>query len=933
MRVLILLLGVAVGALGFAVMFGWVLRLPMLVQVLPGSSAMVLATAFTFLLSGATLGLIGEGRARALAQALAMAVAALAAAVLAEHAFGLNLGLDLPRLHDWIADGNPTPGRMSVFTASAFLAFGAGALAMGFEDSRRTLVAAIAAGWFVVVVAALNLLGYVMRLEDLFEFMQANRMAPHTSVGAIALGAGLLFAAQLRMRRAAVSLPVEQRITAASIGLLALAAVVSGGAVFALMQQNLQQGAGAMLGNMLSVRQQLLLAQVAQRQAELGLILAQPQLHRALRGGDAAGLAAAIHGFIGSEFSGLAVLDAHGRELARAGLFIEQPQRSARIKGEMDTEIRSSGREIYLRSRAPVQAGGGVLGSLVAEQPLELLSRIMAGEGAYGETGETALCHAGGERMWCFPQRLNPRVFDVPRAAAGGNRLPMAHALEGRTGVVRTRDYRGRNVLAAYGPVGGPELGMVVKVDTAELFAPVRLKLGSVLLAALATVLLGAWLLRRGVHPLGVRIAAAEVSAREARDQMQKISDNVPALVGYVDAQRRYRFANRAYRDWFGFDHRAMAGRGVEEVVGAQTYGRIKAFASRALSGERVDFVDHVPGAGGSRTVHTSYVPDPGPDGETRGYFVLSSDITAAEAASRSLADALQRLDLALDASRVAVWESDLRKDEVVLSEAWAELLERPRGETRTTVAELSALAHPEDLKEILRLSMEVIQGKRGSYAVEHRVRAASGHWKWILSRGQVIERDPATGRALRMIGTNLDITERKRAELQMEQLANYDMLTGVANRNLFGDRLSRAIARCRRTKDRAALMYLDIDRFKGINDTLGHAAGDALLKEFAARLKVAVRDTDTVGRLGGDEFAVLMEDVKDAEAPGRVAQKILEAMRVPVDADGKEVTVTTSIGIALFDGGADPEALAKRADAALYEAKAAGRNTYRAAA
>lgn len=336
MRILILLLGVAVGALGFVVMFGWVLRLPALVQVLPGSSAMVLATAIAFLLSGATLGLIGEGRAPRVARGLAMAVAALATGNLLEHALGVNLGLDFSRLHAWIADGNPTPGRMSVFTASAFLAFGAGALALGFEESRRTLLAAMAAGWFMVVVAVLNLLGYVMRLEDLFVFIQVNRMAPHTSVGTIALGAGLLLAAQVSLRRAAVSLPVEQRITATSLALLALAAVVSGGAVFALMQRNLEQSSGTMLRNMLEARQQLLLSLFAQRQAELELIVAQAHLHRALRAGDATAASAAISGFIGTEFSGLVLLDPQGRELARAGRFAEPVERRSTLMGEGD---------------------------------------------------------------------------------------------------------------------------------------------------------------------------------------------------------------------------------------------------------------------------------------------------------------------------------------------------------------------------------------------------------------------------------------------------------------------------------------------------------------------------------------------------------------------------------------------------------------------
>lgn len=931
MRALVLAIAAASGLLGVSVIIGWVLRLPALVQVFPGSSSMTLSTALLFLLGAAALSGIQAGRT-ALARSAAGATLLLAAAVLLEHATGAYLGIDMRWAQDWIADGNPTPGRTAASTGGAFLALGAGALAVA---GRRggAWFPFVAAG-IMVVLASINLLGYLLRLEDLFPVLQGNRMAMHTSIGALLLGGGLLAAASATVAKARDEpLAIARRIGTTAIAWLVLTAVVSGGAVFALMQQNLQQSAGAMLLNMLEVRQTVLLSQLAQGRSEVGLIVTQSVLHRAMRAGDGAGVLAAIHGFVGAEFSGLAVQDASGRELASAGRFAGPVERRHRIAGEGDAEIVSSGLDIHLRLRTEIRAGGGALGILVSEQPMGLLTNFMKGEGAHGASGEMALCHGSGGRMWCFPQRLNPRAFDVARQDASGTRLPMSYALDGATGVVRTRDYRAQNVLAAHGPVGGTGLGMVVKVDTAELFAPVRAQILNVLLAALLTVLLGAWLLRRRVLPLATELHQAEAEARAAREKLQKIADNVPALVGYVDAQRRYQFANRAYFDWFGFDHRAMLNRPMLDVIGAENFARVKDHSARALAGARTEFIDHIPAPGGFRAVHTSYIPDPDPDGRILGYFVLSSDVTAAESARKELDRVLRQLDLALDASRVTVWESDLRSDEVVLSDAWAELLERPRGETRTTVAELASLVHPEDLQEVTRLSMETIRGKRDHYSVEHRVRASSGHWKWIISRGQVTEREPSTGKAVRMAGTNLDITERKNAELQMEFLANYDGLTGVANRALFRDRVARAIGRCKRSGARAALMYLDIDKFKGINDSLGHAAGDELLKEFARRLGSVVRATDTVGRLGGDEFAVLLEDVKDEAAPGRIAQKILDAMKVPVDADGKDLVVTTSIGLAMFCGEAEPEELVKRADEALYEAKAAGRNTYRVAA
>jgi diguanylate cyclase (GGDEF)-like protein len=207
-------------------------------------------------------------------------------------------------------------------------------------------------------------------------------------------------------------------------------------------------------------------------------------------------------------------------------------------------------------------------------------------------------------------------------------------------------------------------------------------------------------------------------------------------------------------------------------------------------------------------------------------------------------------------------------------------------------------------------------------------VRAVSGEWKWVLSRGRVTERD-AAGRALRMIGMNLDITDRKRVEEAMQSAAQSDPLTGLANRILLTDRLRLACARSRRNGSRAALLYLDIDRFKQVNDSLGHAAGDALLKDFAMRLRACVRASDTVARFGGDEFVVLLEDLKKSEDALRVAQKILDTMAAPLCIENRDVTVTTSIGLAYCDDEDETRSI-KRADAALYEAKAAGRNTIR---
>jgi diguanylate cyclase (GGDEF)-like protein len=221
------------------------------------------------------------------------------------------------------------------------------------------------------------------------------------------------------------------------------------------------------------------------------------------------------------------------------------------------------------------------------------------------------------------------------------------------------------------------------------------------------------------------------------------------------------------------------------------------------------------------------------------------------------------------------------------------------------------------------------MKGLRPVAVAEYRVRAGTEGWRWLLTRGRVTERDPATGRALRMVGTNVDITDRKRMEEALQSVANTDPLTGLANRVALADRIRLAIARSRRNSTAFALLYLDIDRFKQVNDSLGHSAGDKLLVQFAMRLRACVRASDSVARLGGDEFIVLLEDLKDRDAALRIADKILEETRAPVRIDAREVAVTTSIGIAYYAGDESGEELLQRADAALYEAKRAGRDAY----
>ncbi|HEY0142702.1 MAG TPA: EAL domain-containing protein [Thermoanaerobaculia bacterium] len=187
-----------------------------------------------------------------------------------------------------------------------------------------------------------------------------------------------------------------------------------------------------------------------------------------------------------------------------------------------------------------------------------------------------------------------------------------------------------------------------------------------------------------------------------------------------------------------------------------------------------------------------------------------------------------------------------------------------------------------------------------------------------------------ADGNIAGVIGLIRDVTERKAAEQQIEYQAYHDALTGLANRRLFQEHLSLALALAQRRQRLVAVLFLDLDHFKLINDSLGHSVGDAMLRQVAQRLKQAVREGDTVARVGGDEFTIVLQELEHRSDAAVLAEKVLGAIAAPIDVNGHRLYMTTSIGITVFpDDGDDAETLLKNADAAMYRAKDEGRNTY----
>lgn len=239
-----------------------------------------------------------------------------------------------------------------------------------------------------------------------------------------------------------------------------------------------------------------------------------------------------------------------------------------------------------------------------------------------------------------------------------------------------------------------------------------------------------------------------------------------------------------------------------------------------------------------------------------------------------------------------------------------------------------ASLAHPEDREKLENAMGRALAKNAQEATVEFRFRTGTGAYRWVENRFTPV-RDSA-GRLVEIEGIIVDITERKAAAEKIELLARTDPLTGLANRATFNERLGYAFSAAKRGGSTFAVLYLDLDHFKDINDTLGHPAGDQLLKTVAERFKNNVRESDLVARLGGDEFAVLQTDIADASVAGVLAAKIQGLLAAPITLGASELHITTSIGISLYGPEVEnAEAMLAQADLALYRAKEEGRNRY----
>ncbi len=414
-------------------------------------------------------------------------------------------------------------------------------------------------------------------------------------------------------------------------------------------------------------------------------------------------------------------------------------------------------------------------------------------------------------------------------------------------------------------------------------------------------------------------LAASEKLLRTVLDQSRDTAVRI-GLDGRFEFvnQRVTEVSGIPFEQWIGSTFTEM-GYPVELTQSWDAHRR-RAFAT----GELVTFEFEIDNAEGHRWYETTVAPEVGADGTIAHVIETSRDITDRRDVEVALLTSQSRLEQAQHIASVGIWTLDLATGEVTRSDTLRLMQGTNPTDPELDYSESGRLFTPESWLRFTTATSH-IQETGVPYDLELEMVRPDGSHGWMLVHGEAV-RD-AAGAIVGVTGVALDITDAKAASAALELLATRDPLTSLANRATLLDEITRALSAGARSGRSTAILMLDLDRFKDVNDTLGHAAGDELLVSAATRIEQVVRASDLVARLGGDEFVVVMRDLEDPTEAGQAALRLVEAFRAPFALAGAELFATASIGVAIATETSDASDLVREADTAMYAAKAAGRD------
>jgi len=424
-----------------------------------------------------------------------------------------------------------------------------------------------------------------------------------------------------------------------------------------------------------------------------------------------------------------------------------------------------------------------------------------------------------------------------------------------------------------------------------------------------------------------------EIDIKKNEKRFKDLVELLPEIVLEVNKDQRITFANQAFFEITGYSEEDIRnGLYSADILTPEDFIRAKEKNSSLICGVKTESSEYfaIKKDGTTFPILVSTVAINDENGDFTGFRSVVLDITNRKKEEELLREVEERWQFALEGSEDGVWDWNFETNEVFYSKRFKEILGFDESEWKNERSEAMDRIHPDDYENVMAQINNHLQGNTSNYSSEYRIKHKDGTYLWTHDRGKVIRWD-VNGKPLRMIGTCSNITPRKKLEEKIKELAYRDPLTNLPNRLLFNDRLDLTIASSRRNNKKFALIILDIDKFKKINDNYGHDIGDQMILYVGKKIESLLRKSDTIARFGGDEFLLLLPEIKDKQDAEKIAEKIFNTFQEKFMLGEKKLKVTVSMGIAIYpDHGDNISTIIKNADLALYEVKDMGRNNYK---
>ncbi len=733
-------------------------------------------------------------------------------------------------------------------------------------------------------------------------------------------------------------------------GLVLVALTIATGiSVFVVMRRQAERLLTQGLAASLQDRVDLVKDQVDQSLINTRIIATRPALIAALRQLDRAPRTISSRLFLerGAKsflaaygFTAISFRVSQGDEVAHVGHFLQAPKLQVPLKAPTPVILLWKGQFLLRMHANIIDRHGRPLGSILIESGAPSLARALVHLRTIGRTATLAICAPLGEAMQCVGRHAGQgsgQAYARLARTLRGRALPMKYALAGKTGVILARNYLHQDVVAAYAPIGHLGLGMVLMVSQAELNGPVtgELRIIGPLLSVL--LLIGILLLRAMVTPIARKLVDSEHETQMGIARLRESELHIRAVLGGINdgviaihEDGIISLFNPAATRMFGYEEGEVIGQNVRLLMPEPDRGQFDAQLRQYREAGNSALFKRASEVVGVRKNGTEfplelYVNEIQTD-TARVFIAVARDISERRRAE-------QEVQIAATAFETG--------EGIVITDRDTRILRVNRAFTRLTgysaeelIGKTPAMLRSgrQDAEFYRNLWETLIRDKYWQGEVWNRRKSGEVYPEWLT----ITAVTDGKGQVTHYVGVSSDITHRKEAEAEIHKLAFFDPLTKLPNRSLLWDRLQQAQSYGARHRTYGALLFIDLDNFKTLNDTRGHHIGDLLLIEVAKRLLEGVRPSDTVARLGGDEFVVVLVDLSDDAQQAviqtqSIGKKVLAALNQPYQLQGREHYSSASMGITVFHGDETRITdLLKQADAAMYVAKSTEHNALR---